>query len=75
MRNKLTHDDLAIGGLSGRVYFAEGALDRSPTIVTAYNNRELGMSFGPMRITLSVKAATELANHINAAVAAITAED
>lgn len=72
MRNRLTPVDQAIGGLSGRVYSAEGPLDRSHTAVTAYNNRELGLTFGPMRITLSVEAATELARHITAAVAAST---
>lgn len=70
MRNRLTSVDQAIGGLSGRVYCAEGKLDKSHTTVTAYNNRELGLTFGPMRITLSVEAATELARHITAAVAA-----
>lgn len=70
MRNQLIPVDFAIGGLTGRVYFAEGALDRSHTTVTAYNNSELGLTFGPMRLTLSVEAAAELAKHITQAVAA-----
>lgn len=70
MRNQLTPTNYTLGGLSGRVYFAEGALDRSHTTVTAYNNSELGLSFGPMRLSLSVEAAAELAKHINLAVAA-----
>lgn len=70
MHNQLIPVDFAIGGLTGRVYSAEGKLNGSHTTVTAYNNSELGLSFGPMRLSLSVEAAAELAKHINLAVAA-----
>lgn len=70
MHNQLIPIDFAIGGLTGRVYFAEGALDRSHTTVTAYNNNELCLTFGPMRLTLSVEAAAELAKHLALAVTA-----
>lgn len=70
MHNQLIPIDFAIGGLTGRVYFAEGSLDRSHTTVTAYNNNELCLTFGPMRLSLSVEAAAELAKHITLAVAA-----
>jgi len=70
MHNQLIPVDFAIGGLTGRVYFAEGKLNDSYTAVTAYNNRELVLTFGPMRITLSTEAAAELVKHINLAVEA-----
>ena len=70
MSNQLIPTNYSLGGLSGRVYFAEGALDRSHTTVTAYNNNELCLTFGPMRLSLSVEAAAELAKHINLAVEA-----
>jgi len=71
MRNQLKIDKTFLGGWSGRVYFAEGALDRSHTAVTAYNNNELCLTFGPMRLNLSIEAAVELAKHITQAVAAV----
>lgn len=71
MRNQLTLSKLAIGGLSGRVYFAEGELDRSHTAVTAYNNGDVCLTFGPMRINLSTEAAAELAKHTSQAVGSV----
>lgn len=70
MRNQLIATNYSLGGLSGRVYSAEGKLNDSYTAVTAYNNRELLLEFGPVRLNLSVEAGAELAKHINLAVAA-----
>lgn len=70
MRNQLTPSN-AIGGLTGRVYFAQGELSGSHTAVTAYNNNELCLTFGPMRLSLSVEAAAELAKHITQAIATV----
>lgn len=70
MRNQLIPTNCTLGGLSGRVYDAEGKLNGSHTAVTAYNNRELLLEFGPVRLSLSAEAAAELAKHITQAVAA-----
>lgn len=71
MRNQLIVSGQLTGGLSGRVYFAEGELDSSGTTVTAYSDGDVSLTFGPMRITLSRSAAVELAKHITQAVAAV----
>lgn len=71
MRNRLKRTEPVIGSLSGLVYSASGELERHYTAVNAYTNRELCLTFGPMRINLGQAAAAELAKHITQAVAAI----
>lgn len=70
MRNELKSTGPAAGGLSGLIYSASGELDRSYTAVHAYNNGELCLTFGPMRLSMGVEAAAELAKHLTRAVAA-----
>lgn len=71
MDNQLTSAGLAIGGLTGRLYYAKGELDRSSTAVITYSNGEVCLMFGPMNIILSPCAAAELGKHITQAVESI----
>ena len=67
MHNQMTFSESLTGGLTGRLYYAGGELDRSSTAVTAYNDGKVALTLGPMHITLSAEAAAELAKHIKLA--------